>query len=87
MGVFLPFVLFPFCFQIMALGCIKNRFLRWFPVGIMEIILMIGMIHHRFYPPSFDILGWKVYLWLMGSVLLGGVLALGAYILYFRRDR
>ena len=87
MAVLLPFVFIPFCFQLFALGCIKNRFLRWSPLIIFEMILLIGMVNHRLNPPSFDILGWKMYLWLIGSVFLGGMLAWGAYSLYERRNR
>lgn len=85
MAVFFPFVFIPFCIQLAALSYIKNRFLRWSPVGIMELLLFIGMVRHRLDPPSFDILGWKIYLWLMGSVLFGGVLACGAYALHDRK--
>ena len=53
----------------------------------MEIVLLIGMINHWINPPSFDILGWQTWLWLIGSVFLGGMLALGAYVLHERRNR
>ena len=82
MAVLLPFVLIPFCFQIVALGAIGNRLLRWSPLVIMELLLLVGMVRYWLNPPSFDILGWEIYLWMMGSVLLGCVLAWGAYALY-----
>ena len=87
MAVLFPFVFMPFCFQLFALGCIKNRFLRWCPFLIIEALLVAGMVNHWFNPPSFDILGWEIWLWLIGSAFLGFMLAWGAYALYERRNR
>ena len=87
MAVLFPFVFIPFCFQLFALGCIKNRFLRWSPLIIFEMILLIGMINHWLNPPSFDILGWEFYFRLIGSVFSGCMLAWGAYVLYEKGNR
>lgn len=87
MGVLFPFVFIPFCIQFFALGCIKNRFLRWSPVILVEILLLAGMIHHWMDPPSFDILGWEIYLWMMSSVFLGSMLAWGGFALCHRKKR
>lgn len=86
MAALLPFVFIPFCIQTAALGYVKHRLLRWSPTGAMELLLLIGMVNHKLNPPCFDILGWKFYLWLMGSVLLGGILAWGACALYNRKQ-
>lgn len=80
MGVLLLFAFATFWFQLVALGHLKNRLLRWFPVLLIESLLLVGMVRHWLDPPSFDILGWEPYLWLMGSVCLGGILAWSAYI-------
>ena len=82
MGVLFLLGFITFCFQLVALNYIKNRLLRWFPAAAIEILLIFGVVRHWLNPPSFDILGWEVYLWLIGSVLLGSVLAWGAYALY-----
>lgn len=87
MVVLFPYVFIPFCFQFIALNCVKNRFLRWSPLIIMEALLLIGMMNHQLNPPSFDILGWQIWLWVIGSVFLGGMLAWGAYALYERKSR
>ena len=87
MAVLVPFVLIPFCVQFFTFGYVKHRLLRWFPVALMEILLIIGMASHWISPPSFDILGWEIYLWLIGSVFLGGILAWGAYVLYDRKEK
>ena len=87
MSVFFPFAFIPFCVQLFALNSVKNHFLRWLPLGIMELLLVIGMVRHIIDPPSVDILGWKIYLWLIGSVFLGGMSAWGVCVLYNRRKR
>ncbi len=71
----------------MALGLIRNRLFRWTPIVLIEGLLIFKMVQHMIAPPSFDILGWKVYLWLIGSVFLGGALAWGAYALYCGKKR
>lgn len=87
MPILFPFIFIPFCFQFFTFAYIKHRLLRWFPVILIEILLIIGMISHWVDPPAFDILGWEIYLWLIGSVFLGGALAWGAYLLYDRKNR
>ena len=82
MAVLFPFIFIPFCFQFMALSYIKNRLLRWFPIIVMELLLIWGMVQHKLNPPSFDIIGWRFYFWLIGSALFGSVLAWGVYALY-----
>jgi len=87
MEVLLPFIITSFLMQFIAFGFTKHRFLRWIPTIVLELLFLIGMIRHWIDPPSFDILGWEIYLWLMGSIFLGGVLAWGAYLLYSRKER
>ena len=87
MAVLFPFVFIPFCFQFLALGCIKNRFFRWSPFLMIEALLMAGLVSYWLNPPSFVILGWEIWLWSIGSVLLGCMLAWGAYALYERKNR
>ena len=54
---------------------------------MIEALLMAGLVSYWLNPPSFDILGWEIWLWIMGSVLLGCMLAWGAYALYERKNR
>ncbi len=87
MWVLFPFIFLSFGLQFLALIWIKNRFLRWFPCVGMEGVLAVKMVLHLVDPPSFDILGWQAYLWLMGSVFLGGALAWGAYVWNCGKER
>ena len=85
MAILFPFVFMPFCFQLIALSCVKNRFLRWSPLVMIEVLLLFGMVNHWLDPPSFDILGWEIWLWIMGSVFSSCMLAWGTYVLYHRK--
>ncbi|MCI9670598.1 MAG: hypothetical protein HFF49_03490 [Lawsonibacter sp.] len=87
MQILFPFIFFSFCFQFIALEMIKNQILRWIPTVILELLLIFGIIHHWIDPPSFDILGWEIYLWMMSSVFLGSMLAWGGFALCHRKKR
>ena len=87
MSILFPFIFIPFCIQFFSFGYVKHHILRWAPFILIELLLMAGMIHHWIAPPSFDILGWEIWLWLIGSAFLGCMLAWGTHALYERKNR
>lgn len=75
MGSVILFGLLGFVFQLMALTYVKHPFFRWFPIIFLEGFLTGGMIHHKMNPPSFDVLGYQAYWWLIIAAAAGAVLA------------
>ena len=83
----MPFMIFcaiaAFTVQTAVLHCTGKQWFRVASLGLLELFPLIGFLYYTIQRPAVPYLGWgfgaAMCLWSVGAVLLGYLLAWGAY--------